>query len=319
MKIDTRSSKRVLVTGASGFIGRHCLPTLMSNGFEVHATDITVPDEGSLGVCWHAADLLDRRQADELLAEVHPSYLLHFAWYAKPAEYWNSLENIRWVEGSLQLLRLFHMNGGKRVVMAGTCAEYDWRYGYCSEHITPLVPLTLYGTCKNALQHLLKEFSHVTGLSSAWGRIFFLYGPHENPGRLVASFIRCLLESKEAFCLHGDLIRDFLHVQDVASAFVTLLESSVVGPVNIVSGNPVTLRDIVNTVADKLGRMGLVRFGVQTHPFDEPKLLVAEMDRLHNEVGWEASYDLHRGLDQTIDWWKKQMLSDQDGIQRKEK
>ena len=305
-KMNNDSTKRVLVTGAGGFIGRHCLPVLISNGFEVHAADVFVPEEKRYGLHWHQVDLLDTKQTYELLATICPTHLLHFAWYAKPGEYWNSLENIRWVEGSLHLLRVFHMNGGKRVVMAGTCAEYDWRYGYFSEQVTPLVPLTLYGTCKNALQHLLKEFSIVTGLSSAWGRIFFLYGPHENPNRLVSSVILNLLQNKTALCSHGNLIRDFLHVQDVASAFVSLLESDVTGPVNIASGNPTAIKDVVNTIADKLNKRDLVRFKEGPSPLNEPGLLVAEVKRLNSEIGWKPGYDLDRGLEQTIDWWKDQ-------------
>lgn len=294
------------MTGAGGFIGSHSLPILIENGFEVHAADLFVPEEKPTGVHWHPVDLLDTRQTDELLAAIHPTHLLHFAWYAKPGEYWNSLENIRWVEGSLHLLRAFHRHGGKRIVMAGTCAEYDWRYGYCSEQVTPLVPSTLYGICKNTLQHLLKEVSQVTGLSSAWGRLFFLYGPHEKPEKLVASFICSLLKNQEAHCLHCTLIRDFLHVQDVASAFVSLLESNVNGPVNIASGNPVTLKDIANTIADKLNKRDLVRFGESTCPLNEPSLLVAEVKRLNIEIGWTPNYDLDRGLEETIEWWKKQ-------------
>lgn len=298
---------RVLVTGAGGFIGRHCLPILIANGFNVHAADIFFPEETLCKVHRHQTDLLDTNQADELLAAVRPTHLLHFAWYTKPGEYWDSLENIRWVEASLHLLRAFHLNGGKRAVMAGTCAEYDWRYGYCSEQLTPLVPFKVYGTCKNALQHLLTDFSRVTGLSSAWGRIFYLYGSHENYQRLIASVVRSLLKNQEAYCLHGNLIRDFLNVQDVASAFVALLESHVTGPVNIASGNPIALMDIVNTIADKLNKKHLVSFGENKLPLNEPNLLVAEVKRLNGEVGWFPNYDLNRGLDQTINWWKDQM------------
>lgn len=296
---------RVLVTGAAGFVGKHCLPILMSKNFEVYAADVFVPEEKPSGVPWHAVDLLDTRHTDELLAAIQPTHLLHFAWYAKPGDYWNSLENIRWVEGSLHLLRAFHRNGGKRVVMAGTCAEYDWGAGCCSEDVTPLVPSTLYGTCKNALQHLLKDFSRVTGLSSAWGRIFFLYGPYENPNRLVSSVILNLLQNKTALCSHGNQIRDFLHVEDVASAFVALLESDVMGPVNIASGRPVTLREVVLAAADYLGARERVQFGAIPAPENDPPLIVGDSHRLADEVGWHPEYNLATGIAQTVRYWRE--------------
>jgi nucleoside-diphosphate-sugar epimerase len=295
---------RALVTGAAGFVGRHTLPILLANGFEVHAADVVEPDEQPDGMHWHQVDLLDAAQTDQLLAAIKPSHLLHFAWYAKPGEYWDSLENIRWIEGSLHLLRAFHGMGGKRVVMAGTCAEYEWGQGDCSEKTTPLAPETLYGVCKNALQHLLKDFSRVTGLSSAWGRIFFLYGPGEHPQRLVSSVIMNLLRNQIAPCSHGRQIRDFLHVEDVASAFVSLLMSPVQGPVNIASGCPLTLKEVVLAAADCLEARERVQFGVLPTSANEPPRIVGNSCRLADEVGWRPRYDLAAGMAQTVRYWR---------------
>ena len=299
------AKKKVLVTGAAGFVGKHCLPLLLDKGFEVHAADVVIPENNLHDVCWHNADLLDVQKTDELIESIRPTHLLHFAWYAKPDEYWNSVENIRWVEGSLRLLRAFHRTGGRRVVMAGTCAEYDWKYGYCSEDVTPLAPSTLYGACKNATQHVLKEYSKVTGLSSAWGRIFFLYGPFENPGRLVPSVILNLLNNKEAPCSHGRQIRDFLYVKDVAAAFVALLVSDVRGPVNIASGKPVALKDIILSIADQIDRKDLVRLGALPQKENEPPILLGDIKRLSEELMWHPQYDLDRGTRETIEWSKE--------------
>ncbi|HEC98964.1 MAG TPA: NAD(P)-dependent oxidoreductase [Proteobacteria bacterium] len=304
--------KKILLTGGSGFIGRHSIPFLLDKGYEVHAVfhakepNFTQKEN----LFWHQCNLLNPLEQKQLLSQVRPSHLLHLAWYAVPGQYWMSRENFRWVQASLEVIMNFVEQGGLRIVVAGTSAEYDWSYGYCSEKVTPLQPSTPYGTCKNSLHEMVKQFSNQTGLSYAWGRVFFLYGPYEYPERLVASVICSLLKNQDAYCLHGNLIRDFLHVQDVASAFVSLLESNVTGPVNIASGNPTTLKDVVNTIADKLNKKELVRFGESASTLNEPRLLVAEVKRLNSEVGWMASYDLDRGLEQTIDWWKNHILHD---------
>jgi nucleoside-diphosphate-sugar epimerase len=299
--------KRVLVTGAGGFIGRHCLPLLQAAGYEVHGVSSGQPPLDIPDVSWHQVDLLDQRQVAATIAAIHPTHLLHLAWYTAPGKYWTALENFGWVRGSLALAESFVANGGQRLVSAGTCAEYDWRYGYCSEAVTPLVPATTYGVCKDALRRLLDALTARTGLSSAWGRLFFLYGPHEQPGRLVPSVATALLRGQPAPCSHGNQIRDVLYVEDVASAFVALLDSGVAGAVNIASGDPVRLREIIFGLADLLGRRDLVQLGVVATSPDEPPLLVADVARLRNEVGWHPRYDRERGLAQTLAWWKDQI------------
>jgi nucleoside-diphosphate-sugar epimerase len=296
--------KRVLLTGATGLIGRHCLPELLAQGYQVHTVATRAAPAQPPGVHTHQADLLDPAQAAALFAQVQPSHLLHLAWYTQPGAYWGSLENIRWVQASLNLLQLFAAHGGRRVVMAGSCAEYDWNYGYCAEEITPLQPTTMYGTAKHALQLLADAFAERAQISAAWGRIFFLYGPHEHPERLVAAVTRALLQGQPARCSHGNQIRDFLYAQDVAEAFVALLESDVRGAVNIASGNPIRLRQVIYQIADILQQRSLVQLGALPAPAHEPPLLVAKIDRLTHEVGWKPAYTLEAGLEQTVRWWK---------------
>jgi len=188
--------------------------------------------------------------------------------------------------------------------LAGTCAEYDWNYGYCSEGITPTRPQTLYGTCKNSLQGILSQFSKQTGISSAWGRIFFLYGPYEAKNRFIPSVITSLLQEQPARCTHGNQIRDFLHVEDVASAFVSLLESNVEGPINIASGQPVALKTIIYTIADLLGKRHLVELGVLPTQDNDPRVLIADVGRLSDKVKWRPRFNLDKGIEHTIAWWK---------------
>jgi nucleoside-diphosphate-sugar epimerase len=298
---------RILVTGGTGFIGRHCLPLLVSSGYEVHATVRNTPSEPQQDVKWHSVDLLDQEQVKQVVAKVRPTHLLHLAWYAIPGKYWTSLENLSWLQSSIDLLNAFVDTGGQRAVIAGTCAEYDWRYGYCSEELTPLVPRTLYGASKHSLQVVVSALTNQSGLSAAWGRLFFLFGPHEHPSRLMPSVIRALLDGKPAACSHGEQIRDFLYVKDAAAAFVALLDSAVIGSVNIASGQPRAIRDIVYTVGDILGRCELIQLGVIPTKPGEPPALLADVARLRGEVGWSPKYNLSDALSETVDWWKDNM------------
>jgi nucleoside-diphosphate-sugar epimerase len=191
--------------------------------------------------------------------------------------------------------------------MVGSCAEYDWRYSFCKEGLTPLNPNTVYGTCKQSLQQIFDSIINTMDISGVWGRIFFLYGPHEHPARLVSSVIRSILLDRPADCSHGNQMRDFLYVKDVADAFVALLESNISGPVNIASGQPLPLKEIIYKIAEKLNRPDLVRLGALETPADDPDLLAGDTNRLFNEVGWQPKYNLDQGLEETIVWWRNNM------------
>lgn len=295
--------KRVLVTGAAGFIGRHALEPLLARGYEVHAVSSRAAPPGPARVHWHVADLLDTNATARLLESVRPTHLLHLAWHTSPGSFWNAPENFRWLESGIALLRHFQHAGGTRVVMAGSCAEYEWNASVYPETAT-LNPASPYGACKHALHLTLDAFCRVHRMSGAWGRIFFVFGPGEAPQRLLASSVAAMLRGEPARCTDGLQVRDFMHVEDVAAAFVALLDGSVEGSVNIASGKGVTVRDVVLAAADCLGTRDLVRLGELARAADEPASLVADVARLEREVRFSPRYDLRSGIAHAVEHWK---------------
>jgi len=299
--------KRVLVTGARGFIGRHTLPLLFSRGFEVHAvTSRDIPRDDRT-IIWHRADLLEDQQVAKLVSRVSPSHLLHLAWIATPGSYLNSTDNLRWLQGSLELARQFVVGGGERIVAAGSCAEYDWRYGFCSESLTPTNPQSLYGAAKHSFSLAVGALARETNKTFAWGRIFFPYGPYEHPRRLVASVITSLLRGQAARCSAGRQIRDYVFVSDVADAFVRLLDSDVCGPINIASGSGISVKDIVLKIGAILERPDLIRLGALESKGPETPWVIGEVSRLQETLGWSPKVDLDSGLRADIEWWREQI------------
>ena len=297
---------RVLITGGTGFLGLPCTQRAIDAGAEVHVVARNQPDVLPEGVAFHAADFAQPTSILKVCHAVRPTHLLHLAWVTTPGAYWSTPENRDWERDSFHLVVAFQYCGGRRVAIAGTCAEYDWSTGgACHETHTPTRPATLYGACKAELRRGVEAITNQYDLSLAWPRLFFLYGPREHPARLVPSVANALLAGRPAETTAGTQERDFLHVEDAADALVRLLLSDVTGPVNIGSGEPVAVRSVVEGIADEVGRSDLLRLGAKPMPANEPPQLYADVNRLRNEVGWSPRIALRQGLADTVAWWRQ--------------
>lgn len=291
---------RVLVTGAAGFIGSHCLAPLVARGFEVHAVSRKSVYPTVTGVVWHQCDLFDAAQTSSLFERVGATHLLHLAWDTTPGKYRTSPDNRLWRDHSVRLVRTFVANGGRRVVVAGTCAEYDPSDEPCDELATPLSSSIPYSAAKNELHDACRTLLPAD-VSLAWCRLFFLFGPGEDSRRLVPQILVALSDGRPALVSHGRQVRDFLHVSDAAEAITAVVDHGIIGPVNIASGNPVTIADVVHGVADLFDRRDLVRLGAVTSDPTEPRTIVADITRLRDEVGWTPRFDLRAGLADLFD------------------
>ncbi len=304
-----KTMKTVVLTGATGFIGQFAIRPLLAKNYIVHAvTSKPIHSETTENLFWHQTNLLDADETTALIKNVCPTHLLHFAWYVEHGKVWNADENLDWLQAGVHLARQFVENGGERLVISGSCAEYDWTEdGIFSEKSTRLRPQSLYGASKHALNLVLENFAKVSNLSYAWGRAFYLFGANESPNRLVPSVINALLKNELAETSHGNQIRDFLNVEDVAEAFVALLESDVFGSVNIASGKGVKIADVVREIADIADKGDLLRIGALPAPKNEPSEMIAGTTRLHEEVGWQKDFDLKKSLTETYKWWKENL------------
>jgi len=284
----------VLVTGGSGFIGRHVIARLRERGLDVHA-----PSSCDI-------NLLDPEAPPALMRHLSPSHLLHLAWTVEPSAFWHTPQNVVWLESSLRLLRAFAESGGMRAVTVGSCAEYDWSRGGLLSEDAPTRPATLYGAAKLALGQVGSRYAAAAGLSHAHARLFFLFGPGEHPARLVPSVARAILAGNRAPTTAGLQVRDFLPVAEVAEVLARLVDSEAVGPFNIGSGRRTRIAEIVRGVAAAAGAPELLGLGDLPPRADEPAELVADVERLYRDLGWRASTPLADALAETVAWWRRE-------------
>jgi len=293
---------RVLVTGATGFIGRRCVAALVQRGADVHG--VTFPNVGrasarpdGLKPVLHSADLHDPAQRERLIADVAPTHLLHLAWYVEPKLFWHSPENFRWVESTAGLMHAF-VRTGARAVLAGTSDEYDPAGGILSEDRTPAKPSSIYGACKHATHMMASAIARQAGVALAWARLFAAYGPGEPSSKLVSKCAADLLQRREVHIPAATLTRDYVYVDDVAALLVALLESDVAGAMNAGSGTPATIAEIAHGVADVVGGHELI---VADQPGDEPPVIVADMSRARTRLRWTPQVSLADGIRRTAD------------------
>jgi nucleoside-diphosphate-sugar epimerase len=300
---------KIFLTGATGFIGSHVARILVGNRCEVYAlirpgsqTNRIADILPQLRVV--QGSLLEKDSWAKEVLKIKPEMAFHLAWYAEPGKYLEGFENIPVLQASLELAKVLEEAGCKKLLCAGTCFEYDTHWGYLSEN-TPTKPETLYASCKLALFLVLEQFSRLSAMQTVWLRFFYLYGPFEDRRRLVPMAILSLLEGKAMKTPASRQIKDFLHVEDAARSVWAVAQSALTGAVNIGSGEPVSVNEMVRKISLFLNKPHLVEYGaLPPRPWDPP-FICANPKKLLENTNWKPKFSLEEGLRHTIAWWEK--------------
>jgi nucleoside-diphosphate-sugar epimerase len=289
-------SKKIILTGPTGLIGKEAIKLLLDCGFEVFALTIDKlnPD---YGIKWINCNIFDEYSVKNVFAEIKPDYLLHFAWITT-GDYLTSDINYKFIDASLNMLNEFKINGGTRAVFAGTCFDYIFKDEPLKE-TDELNPLTVYAKCKNELREKAQKYCLENNVSFGWGRIFYVYGHGENEKRLVPHVINSLKNDKEVVITSGEAIRDYMYSKNIAGAFVKFLDCDIQGCVNICSSKRIKIKDMVNIIGKLLNKEYLIKY--KDNMDNQPKIILGNNDRLIKKVGFINSDDFYSNIVEIID------------------
>jgi dTDP-6-deoxy-L-talose 4-dehydrogenase (NAD+) len=271
-------NKRVLVTGATGFVGRQVLKHLAVQGVRL----TTVVRDGKQEIFKENPAVEKIVTTPDLFAETAEWWsnvlhdidtVIHVAWYVEAGLYLQSSKNLDCLQGTLNLAEGAIKAGVRRFVGVGTCFEYDLSHGMLSVS-TPLNPLTPYAGSKASAYLALCQLLPPQMVEFVWCRLFYLYGEGEDARRLVPYLRARLAAGEPAELTIGNQIRDFIDVSEAGRLISEAALGTMNGPVNICSGIPITVRQLAERIADVYGRRDLLKFGVRSDDLFDPPCVV---------------------------------------------
>lgn len=271
----------LIITGASGFVGKNLLPLLVDSycitALSRHEKQRHIHKDG---LTWKQFDLL-KDNSERLFDDIEkPDILVHLAWELPHEDYWTNELNDQWLSKSMDLVKAFLNAGGKHVHIAGTCAEYDWTSSMpLTEASSKIKPKGKYGKCKNALRVYTSNLCKKFGATLGWYRIFWLYGKGQDKRKFIPSIINQLASGKKSYCLAANLKRDYIHVQDAANVIHAGIMTNYDGTINIGSGKAFHLGTIASSIAKYMNRESLLTLSQSEISADNPEIVMASVSR----------------------------------------
>lgn len=262
---------KIAVTGASGFIGRHVVSSLIKNGYEVVAVVRQKENFANFNIdCRIIEHDIGQEDNDAYNKLGQPDVLIHLAWGAL-----TNLRSLQHIDFELpvhyRFIRLMIESGLKHVTIAGTCLEYGMQSGMLSEELEtkPSIP---YGYAKDALRKQLQFFQCEYSFNLTWLRPFYIYG-EDQPDNTLYSQLRLAVQREDVVfnMSGGEQLRDYLHIDKVAKRIIELsVTKKNIGIVNICSGVPVSVRCLVEQWIQKNKWDIELNLGYYPYPDYEP-------------------------------------------------
>jgi UDP-glucuronate decarboxylase len=259
----SETSRSILITGATGFIGTQLTEILQSNpNFTVTTT--SKKSKPKVVNQHYFVNLMNSIETLNLIQNVRPKILIHLAWIATPNEYANSNLNQQWLTSSKHLFQEFVNHGGQQIIIAGSCAEYKQnKDGIPLTELSELRDDNNFSKSKNELLDYTRQLAQHSNLVFVWLRFFYLYGNGEPEEKLCSRILRSVQNGSELEIRSPDSLIDFIHVGDAVQFIYRSLDVQKSLVCNVGTGVGIKVRNLVDTIRqiypDKLS----VKFGAE--------------------------------------------------------
>ena len=303
--------KRVLVTGASGHLGAHLVPALLSAGSEVLALIGPTSDPRRLASTRKSIRIVRGDVRDESWRK-HKAFsggvdvIYHLAAAGiDPKRRQVELMMDTNIKGTLNALEAARSWKSARFVYCGSSAEYP--AGPSLSELTPIAPVSEYGVSKAAGGLLANAFFRRYGVPVVSVRPFMLYGPMEAPFRLVSLAISSALKGRDVELSDGNQKKDWVYVGDAAEALVAAgAVSGIEGEAfNVSSGRAHSVREVVEETLRQIGGSARPLFGAVPRRAEDVDVHVGNPDKARRLLGWKARTGLRDGVKKTIEWHRR--------------
>ncbi|PTW45709.1 NAD-dependent epimerase/dehydratase family protein [Rhodovulum kholense] len=271
--------KKVIITGASGAIGQNLVPIMLSNGYEVQA--VTRDLENARNLKWFK-DVnfvqMDINQTSDGLDVNSETGIIHLAWQGLP-NYKSEFHIGSNLPSNYNFLKALIERGARHVLVSGTCAEYGMQCGKIKSS-APTHPNTQYAYAKDSLHKQLRFLQQQHDFILKWARIFYIYDQVGRRTNSIISQLNKAIDSKEEdFNMSGgEQLRDYLTVEEVAQQLFYLFEDYHDGAFNICSGEPISIRRLVENHIKKRKSNIRINLGFYPYPDYEPMAFWGERD-----------------------------------------
>lgn len=309
------SGRRVLVTGASGFLGAHVVHRLVGEGATVSAlsSSVSLNAPGRLAgvidqVELHEANLTDPASLVRVVAQSRPEVVIHQAAFTHVGKSFLRIEeNIQTnIQGTVNLL--LALDGAyQRFVYVGSGDVYgDSPVPFREDG--PVSPMSPYAVSKYAAERFCRMFQQAYGWPIVCLRPFNVYGPQQSPDRIIPELILSALSGRDLKMTEGRQTREFMYVDDVVEAFVRALTvPGIEGEViNVSRGEEVSIRQLAVTVLDLMGNPVQGLFGALENRPTEIWRMFGDNTKAGQLLGWSPTTSLVEGLTRTIAWYREE-------------